>query len=246
MLRMLLPPALVLVLLATAMAEATRRIKPKDADIEKFHQTARKELESISTKIQSGDNWWYGDDIKVPQSAVDLLNPNEIISRNYVEVLKDGSSSSSARSAQLLIVQCRDARDMEGHYPPRCYPAQGWTLLSSTVRDWELPDRLTSQGTVKGMKIAGMEYEFSQTIGVETNQEIVYNFFLIPGSTQTLRDINAVYKVGEDYQRRYFGAAEVQLLLASDLSQARRDEVLVQLLGPYVDVLRFLQSGGIK
>mgnify|MGYP007071125856 CR=1 FL=1 len=27
----------------------------------------------------------------------------------------------------VAVVQCRDARDMGGHYPPICYPGQGWT-----------------------------------------------------------------------------------------------------------------------
>jgi hypothetical protein len=241
--RVLMPPVLALVLLAAAMAEATQRIKPKDADIQAFHLKAKAELESIPKVIQNGDTVWYGRDTGVPQSAVNLLNPNEIISREYVE---NRTGSPISRTAQLLIVQCGDARDMQGHYPPNCYPAQGWTLLASAARDWTLPDRQTDQGVVKGMRISGMEYKFSQSIGVDSNQEYVYNFFLIPGSPQTLRDINAVYKVGEDYQRRYFGAAEVQVLVSPDLTQADRDDVLVQLLGPYVDVLRFLQSGGIK
>ena len=241
--RTLLPPFLVLLLLAAAMAEATQRIKPKDADIQAFHRNAKAELDSISKVIQHGDTVWYGTDVEVPQSAVNLLNPNEIISRHYVE---NRVGSSISRTAELLIVQCGDARDMQGHYPPACYPAQGWTMLNSQQRDWTLPDRQTDQGLVRGMHIGGMEYEFAQRIGVDANQEMVYNFFLIPGSDQTLRDINAVYKVGEDYQRRYFGAAEVQILVSPDLSQADRDDVLVQLLGPYVDVLRFLQSGGIK
>ena len=238
---MLTPPALVLLLLAGAMAEASQRVKPKDADVEAFHRRAKAELESIPNAIQNGPATWYGADVKVPQSAVNLLNPNTIISRQYLE---NRPGTSVSRSAQLLIVQCRDARDMQGHYPPNCYPAQGWTMLSSQQRDWVLPDRQTQRGLSKGMKISGMEYKFTQSIGVDASSEIVYNFFLIPGSKEeTLRDINAVYKVGEDYQRRYFGAAEVQLLVSPDLPQADRDDILVQLLGPYVDVLRFLHEG---
>jgi len=45
-----------------------------------------------------------------------------------------------------------------------------------------------------------------------------------------------VYKSGEDYQRRYYGASEVQLVTdnsrGGELTQQERDEVLDQLLGP--------------
>ena len=239
--RTLAPPVLALLLLAAAMGEATRRVKPSDADVEAFHRRARAELESIPKVIQNGQTTWYGADMEVPQSAVNLLNPNMIISRQYLE---NRPGTSVSRSAQLLIVQCRDAGDMQGHYPPNCYPSQGWTMLSSQPRDWALPGRQTEQGLVSGMKISGMEYKFTQSFGVDANSQIVYNFFLIPGSKdETLRDINAVYKVGQDYQRRYFGATEVQLLVSPDLPEADRDDILVQLLGPYVDVLRFLHEG---
>jgi hypothetical protein len=235
-----LPPILSVCILAAALAETRRRVQPGDA--EPFHKLYKAAIEQIPRVITNESSTWYGKDEAIPVSAAALLKPNEIINRVYQE---SRPGAVIGRGVDLLIVQCKDARDMEGHYPPRCYPAEGDTLVRSEPRDWVIPDRISAQGRAPGMTISGMEYEFSQVTGVENTRRVVYNFFLIPGFHNTLRDIEAVYKAGEDYQRRYYGAAQVQLVMPAELSREERDDVLQQLIGPYVDVLRVLQSGGI-
>jgi hypothetical protein len=139
-------------------------------------------------------------------------------------------------------VDCKDARDLQGHYPPNCYPAQGQPLISQVQRTWQLPN----------MDIDGMEYHFapeSQT-GAE---KVVYNFFVtprVPGVAVShkeldgviCRDIGSVYKSGEDYQRRYFGAAEFQLVSGSEMTTQERDQAFIDLLGPNEDMIKTLEN----
>jgi hypothetical protein len=229
------PPLVSIILLCCISVEAQRRIKPESA--EPFHAKARDEINSIAMDIRSGDTLWNGVDTDVPAAATQLLKPNVILSRRYIEQRPDGSEG---RFGDLLIVQCRDARDMQGHYPPICYPANGDTLVQSEQRDWQMPASPGDPNT--GIVIMGMEYTFVRSFGVDTNRRIVYNFFVIPNVPHTCRDIDAVYKVGEDYQRRYYGSAEFQLVMPAELTRAQRDEMLVQLLGPYQDVILSLES----
>lgn len=63
---------------------------------------------------------WAGSDVPVPTEAVQILRPNAILSRRYSRI-------GGPESVLLAIIHCGDVRDMLGHYPPICYPANGWT-----------------------------------------------------------------------------------------------------------------------
>ena len=104
------------------------------------------------------------------------------------------------RAATLLIVQCRDSRDMLGHYPPRCYRSHGMEQKYAEPRDWHVGD----------MTIPGVEYGFEQKLVGQTYRTTVYNFFVVPGGRSNnplRRDMDAVRDAAEAYQQRYYGAA---------------------------------------
>jgi hypothetical protein len=228
-------PALCVLLLAGIIAEGRTRIQPGDA--EPFHARVKVAIENIPTMI--GGGLWGSVKRDVPQAATKLLRPNAIFCYEYNESTT-GDQYRPLRSAILLVVQCKDARDLQGHYPKNCYPAMGQTLKSSTLRTW----------TVAGLDIPGTEYLFDAGHGTTKGQDLrrVYNFFVIPViphlAAQSVRgicpDIDAVYKSGEDYQRRYYGAAEFQLVLSDELSQESRDDVFAQIMTPVVPVIRAL------
>ena len=50
----------------------------------------------------------------------------------------------------FLLVQCRDARDLQGHWPPVCYRGQGWVQSAALPRSWEVQD----------LQVEGMQYDF--------------------------------------------------------------------------------------
>src|SRR5450432_2229925 len=201
-------PVISVFMLAGMLAEASTHIKPADAD--QHLADCRAAIDNIPTTIVGvTGNIWSGSDEQVPAAATQLLQPNKILSRHYVNHNVDNQND--MQNVQLLIVDCSDARDLQGHYPHNCYPAQGQDEISQQSRTWHLND----------MDIEGIEYHF---VGNEMGEDVVvYNFFVTPAIPGKLvshpelngvicRDINSVYTSGEDYQRRYYGAAEFQLV----------------------------------
>src|SRR5688572_23609198 len=88
-------------------------------------------VQAAAAKIPFHIDTWFGTDIPVPPAATKLLKPNVIVSRRYAEML-------TGRRVDFLLVQCTDARDIVGHYPPICYVTHGWTQESAEPRDWEV------------------------------------------------------------------------------------------------------------
>lgn len=220
-------PLLSMGLLAGMVRQTSRHIKP--ADVEPFHKRAYEEISSYPYYVGT----WVGQDEEVTQAAVQLLRPNKILSRRYTNTSSTGPGARG--SFQLLIVQCRDSRDMVGHYPPVCYPAHGQMLLSEEPRDWK----------VDGMTVKGMEYLFSYRSAEQgILKRVVYNFMIIPGQGFA-RDLGSLEKAAEDYQERYYGAAQFQMVFSDSIDRADRDAILKQVIAAKPDMIRALMSGGI-
>jgi hypothetical protein len=220
------------------VAESASRVTPRDA--ESYHKRAKLAVESIPTRIGS----FIGRDEPIPREALVILKPNVIRCWKY----QDSDTSNPRcydRWASLLVDQCKEARDMSGHYPPNCYRNSGQELIYQAPRDW----------TVNGMTITGMEYHFRQTTATLSTTTAVYNFLIVPGVPGVsndgvfrgvfCRDISGVNRAAEDYQRRFFGAAQFQLVMNADLPQRERDEIFTTLMQPCVPVIKTLLSGGI-
>src|SRR5947207_4217407 len=117
-------PVLSLALLGGIAAEQHRRLKPRD--VEPYHARAAAAVKAVPYVI----GYWTGKDDEIPSAAQKLLRPNAILSRTYSDndPGRGGIYRTRRRDASLLVVQCRDSRDMVGHYPPICYRAHGMTL----------------------------------------------------------------------------------------------------------------------
>jgi hypothetical protein len=237
----LAPPMMAATLLAGLTLEQGSYVKPQD--VEPYHAAAHAAIERIPYTLAQGR--WTGKDQPLPSAAQKLLRPNAVISRTYEDNQKTefGSAvSGRERSATLLIVQCRDSRDMLGHYPPRCYRSHGMEQKSAEPRDWKVGD----------MTIPGVEYGFEQKLIGQTYRTTVYNFFVVPGgkSNEPLRrDMDAVRDAAEDYQQRYYGAAQFQVvfqgLSSADLPRSERDDIFRTLIEPTIPVIKTLSSGGL-
>ena len=218
-------PAICVVLLVGMVAESASRVTPADA--EPYHRRARVAVESIPTHIGS----WSAQPEAVPREALTILRPNVIRCMKY----SDSDTSNPRcydRWASLLVDQCKEASDMSGHYPPNCYPNSGEEKIYQEPRDWQ----------VNGMTINGMEYHFRQTTATESTRTAVYNFLIVPGKKSTCRDIKEVDRAAQDYQRRFFGAAQFQLVMDADLSQTERDEIFTTLMEPCVPAIQTLMQ----
>ncbi|MDB5171903.1 MAG: hypothetical protein JWN51_676 [Phycisphaerales bacterium] len=219
-------PLLCLGVLAAIAADNARHVKAQDAA--PFHARARTAVEAFPYVIGGGN--WTGKDEEVPKAAVQLLRPNALVSRSYIN---QSPNWYTGLRADLLISQCKDSRDMTGHYPPICYPSNGEPQINSR------PFRLF----VNGMWINGVEYHFTARPDAEAGmvRKSVYNFFVVPGKG-VVPDITDVRSAAANYQRRVFGAAQFQVVMNADLPQEDRDKVFVTLIGADPDLIGVLDA----
>lgn len=203
--RSIAPFVATLVLLAGIAVDRISLKKPA-ADTAVYH--AR--LQTVAASIPLMNGMWMGTDIPIPQGAVALLKPNVIISRRYEEI-------GTGRHVQVLLVQCKDARDIIGHYPPVCYPGQGWVESRREPADWKLTDAT----------VTGMRYIFTTP---QRRNVTVENFMVLP-SGQTARDMEAVERAAQDSSQKYFGAGQVQLVYDTELPDEQRRETFTSFVG---------------
>jgi hypothetical protein len=195
-------------------------------DTEQYFATVKAAIERIPYQIGP----WTGADQEVVPAAVRLLKPNKILQRRYV-------NPATGEWFNLLIVHCGDVRDMQGHYPPVCYPAHGWRQ-----------DRFSSTTlSVEGVAIPARVYDFRQPAGPRETGMVVVNFFVMPegaepqsrliglGDPAVSRspagsafsdEMEAVRRVARARALAGLGAAQVQVITSSEMPEAARRELV--------------------
>jgi hypothetical protein len=228
-------PLLCLGLLAGITAE--KRTHLKAADAEPYHARAKAAINAMPWNLYVNDVLWTAREQKPEDAAVRLLKPNEILSRYYTET----KTTASAGTASVLIVQCRDSRDMTGHYPPICYPNSGHEMVYRQVRE----PVVVGEGSAR-VSVPFTEYHFEKEIRGGRTGFCVYNFFVVP-NVGIVPDIKGVNDAAEDYQRRFFGAAQFQVVMKADVEMPRatRDEIFRALIGANAAAIETLKSVGI-
>jgi hypothetical protein len=213
-------------LLIGMSAERSTWVTPAAA--EPYHVRAKAAVESIPLQIGQ----WSARPVAIPTEAIAILRPNAILSVQYRDD-NDLDPHARDRWATLLVDQCRDARDMNGHWPHNCYVNSGQEEAAVITRTWN----------VAGLSIPGTEYHFRQTTPAGPTETAVYNFLIVP-DRGILPDMEGVRQASGDLQRRFFGAAQFQLIMNADLPQAERDQIFTTLMEPCVPVIRTLMSSG--
>lgn len=173
------------------------RANPQNAElINEYHIRVAAAINSIPTDFEG----WVGQQVPLPQSATSLLRPNALVARQYIN--RDKSVI-----ATLMVVQCRDARDMGGHYPPVCYPANGWLGFEETP-EWNY----TLQG--QEMRV----YGFRRVAGHVEREITIYSLFALPTGevTNLMRDVR---KLSANYEFRKYGAAQLQVMINGEVDQ---------------------------
>jgi hypothetical protein len=218
-------PLLVIGMLACIVIQRGSYSGP--ATYAEYHAAAATAVAAIPDRFPMG---WVGEDQEVPASAVQLLRPNAL---RYIVYENLGHRFEGwTPRAGLLVVQCRRALDMVGHYPLNCYPAIGWTTAGEEPRIW----------VVEGRQIEGVEYQFVRVRDGIERRRTVYNFMIVPG-VGTVPDMAGVRLAADDYRQRYYGAGQVQLVFDGPLAagdRAARDEIFGEILAralPAIDTL---------
>ena len=192
------------------------------SDTGDYHQRVAQAAAQLASHF--GD--WVSEDTPVPPSATTLLHPNVIVSRKYVNLV-------TGQQVSFLLVQCHDARDLQGHYPPICYPSAGYTQTSANTCDWQVQDLL----------IHGMRYEFNSVSVNQGAAMVVCNFMVLPDGT-TCRDMVGVTLAARNPRRRLFGAAQVQIIMDPGVPPAERDALVSTFVIAHRSLISLMLAGG--
>ena len=215
-----LPAALSLCLLGAAFADKVMFHLPP-ADAAPYHARVRAAAALLPRNVGP----WLGTDVPVPESAVEMLRPNTYVSRQYQHV-------GSGRVATLLIVHCEDARDLIGHYPPVCYRSAGWEKQAAVPAERRAGDETFTV----------TDYTFASKRVDRTNVLRIDNFMVLPDG-RVCQDMDGVEALAQDHRRKFFGAAQVQVITDAGWSEADRADVFRQLIGAAAPLIRDIRGG---
>ena len=216
------PAASALLLLGAAAYGLTL---PGPGDAAPYHDAVVEA--AADTPMTIGD--WEGRDIDLPEEAVVLLRPNVMFNRAF-------SNPVAREWASFLVVQVRDSRDLLGHWPPVCYPSNGWTITDTQPRTWTL-------GTgADAVAVPGRRTTMEKRIDGKLIRQVC-DFFLVLPRGGFVPDMQSVTDAAGRYDQRFFGAAQVQVITPARLTDDRRDAVTRELVGAHRPLLRALRGG---
>ena len=195
-----------------------------------YHAAVAEEVDALPM----GVGRWVGRPEEIPAAAQKLLKPNAIRAIRFTDT---GSEYLwNPRTVSYVVVQCRRSGDMVGHYPPNCYRSLGWEMTRAEPRSWRVGTRT----------LPGTEYEFVKRDGDRESRKIVYNFMVVAESG-VLRDIQGVQDAAEDYQQRYYGAGQFQLVFPDRLCRGEtaegRDGIFATLMAPSLPLIDAIAGG---
>lgn len=203
-------------------AGAASRARVDEAAVGAYHAS----IVQASVGLPVDYGVWTGHEVDIPPSATKLLRPNVLIAREYMTPERGGLR------ATLMVVQCADTRDMQGHYPPHCYPAHGWAREE------------TGPGPAMG-ELQTVRYGFSRGAGEEQRRIVVFNIFLLPSGRATT-SMTEVRRAGSDYLVRPYGAAQVQVVLDGGVPANEHAWILNEMRTIAEPLLRPLIDGAPK
>ena len=239
LLPILASPLLCLCLLGGIALQQRTRLRPDAPAVRQYHVRALQAINDMPSTIYVDGVEWNAKPRDPTAAAVKLLKPNVILSRQYVEGVYDRYPQRFARFADLLIVQCRDSRDMTGHYPPICYKNIGY----ENYQEPETPQPLR----IGSLSVPYTRYYFQRWEQGQPFQICIYNFFVVPGRG-VVRDIKGVHQAAEDYERRFFGAAQFQVLIPLSVvsDQKDRDRIFEALIQSRPGLIETLLNDGLS
>ncbi|QDU70972.1 exosortase-associated EpsI family protein [Mucisphaera calidilacus] len=215
----LAPSLLTLVLIGTW--DLIQQGYAKPADAEPYHERVAEAVNQLPASFDG----WKSETIEAQREAVQLLKPNVILSRRYHHEDHDVP-------VNLLLVHCKQARDMVGHYPPICYPSGGWTERVENRR------RIVFE--IGGWSIPVMEYHFFQSLPGSSVDVYVINTLLLPDG-QIDPSMDVIRDLESDFRKRFFGSGQLQILIRGEPDPGYREDLayrFVELSLPVIETVR--------
>jgi hypothetical protein len=194
------------------------------AEIEAYLGEVKARIEAVP--FQTGA--WLGSDIPATPAAVEMLKPNKLMQRRYTNI-------QTGETFELLIVHCGDVRDMIGHYPPVCYPAQGWKPGGRNAATIALGD-LSADAT---------RYAFHREGELTVSSIEIVNLFALPGGDGASLgpDLAIIERAGRFRERARLGAAQIQVITDPAYDPERRREIVNIAFSLTREVLEQIERG---
>jgi len=148
---------------------------------------------------------WVGQDVVVPTSAQEILNPNGLVSRRFSQYGENGNLT-------FALIHCIDLRDMHGHHPPRCYPASGWSYKQT-----DLTEKETVEVVIGDAPAEMTVHRFMQGGAMEPGSELtVVSVFITPmaGVVNDMAMLQEIGSMGRGASR--LGVGQIQLVFSGD------------------------------
>lgn len=215
-----MPAAMFALVLVFAGAFAIGQSLPDGSETEGYHAQVREVAKDLPREIGP----WKSIDTELPEAAVALLRPNVLISRRYIE-------DKTERSFALLIVQCADARDMEGHYPPNCYPSAGWASKRSKAVSLE----------IGSLEATSMDYRFERGLPDGKETISVVNLIVVP-KQGFVTSMGSIRQLSGTVSDRYYGAAQVQFVFDGQWDEDQRLAVVEQVGDTFEPLIRVIMD----
>ncbi len=194
------------------------------SDVGDYHQRVQRQVEDVPYAI--GD--WIAHDVPVPTQATEMLKPNALLSRQYL-------NTRTGERVSILLVHTLDARDLIGHYPPECYPASGWEITGRQAID--LPVE-----TADGRTVEVARYRFAMREPIRTRRLEVLNLMVLPTGRYSI-GMAGLSGVSGDYRVRHFGGAALQFVFGQPLPETRQAEVFSTFFRAMEPALRTILEG---
>lgn len=192
------------ILLIAMAAYSVLSIRPSGSDA--YFRQVREAIEALPDRIEG----YHSVDREPLPSSIELLRPNKLLQRQYTNPVTRSTFS-------ILIVHCGDVRDMMGHYPPKCYPSNGWEVDAATSESIE---------RAGSSPIPITRYRVSQESGTTRYARVIANTFVVPRADSPLgRDDRVLDSVTRTRWSSGLGAAQVQIITDAEMDDDTRERI---------------------
>lgn len=219
--RVWLAPLFCLILLGGLQLEKLF-LREARADATTYHRAVAEAAQDFPEQIGP---WKQLRPIPMPQAAISLLKPNALRAYLY-------RHAETGAEARLMVAQCKAIGDIRGHYPPVCYPGNGWTAHESTLHPVQYGNEV----------IQAMAYRFTRDSQASFAEIIVYNVFVLP-TGEILSGREGVGTAAGSRRFRDFGAAQAQVVVSGQMPPGERVQALEQLLNGSRALIEVIRSG---
>lgn len=175
---------------------------------------------------------WIGMDLNsAPPQVLDTLRPTRVLHRGYIN---------DRERFRVVVVHCPDVRDMQGHYPARCYPATGWTELGHEAIEAEIAGDSHDLTVYRFERTGDYGERIRLTVGV---------FFALPtrGMSEPAQaiyaDLAGVRNASANRRRNRLGSAQLQIIFDSDRSSEDVKRVLEEFAPALDPVIQTVAEG---